>query len=71
MEYKRDTYYDDPKDNIAFERCIDVMSKLMLRYGPDVLEKIGGTSETKYIAKKRIMCYDTHIAMRGGIGIWI
>lgn len=40
MEYKRDTYYDDPKDNIAFERCIDVMSKLMLKYGPDVLEKI-------------------------------
>ena len=40
MEYKRDTYYDDPKDNIAFERCIDVMSKLMLKYGPDVLEKL-------------------------------
>lgn len=40
MEHKRDTYYDDPKDNTAFERCIDVMSKLMLKYGPDVLEKI-------------------------------
>ena len=40
MEYKRDTYYDDPKDNTAFERCIDVISKLMLKYGPDVPEKI-------------------------------
>ena len=39
MEHKRDIYYDEPKDNIAFERCIDVMSKLMLKYGPDVLEK--------------------------------
>ena len=40
MEHKRDTYYDDPKDNTAFERCIDVMSRLMLKYGPDVLDKI-------------------------------
>ena len=40
MEHKRDTYYDNPKDNTAFERCIDVMSRLMLKYGPDVLDKI-------------------------------
>lgn len=40
MEHKRDTYYDDPKDNIAFERCIDVMSRLILKYGSDMLEKI-------------------------------
>ena len=40
MEPKRDTYYDNPKDNTAFERCIDVMSRLILKYGPDVLDKI-------------------------------
>ncbi len=40
MEHKKNTYYDDPKDNTAFERCIDVMSKLILKYGPDMLEKI-------------------------------
>ena len=40
MEHKRDIYYDDPKDNTAFERCIDVMSRLILKYGPDMLEKI-------------------------------
>ncbi len=40
MQHKRDTYYDDPKDNTAFERCIDVMSRLILKYGPDMLEKI-------------------------------
>ena len=40
MEHKRDTYYDDPKGNTAFERCIDVMNRLMLKYGPDVLDKI-------------------------------
>ena len=40
VEHKKNTYYDNPKDNIAFERCIDVMSRLMLKYGPDVLDKI-------------------------------
>lgn len=40
VEHKRDTYYDDPKDNTAFERCIDVMSRLMLKHGSDVLDKI-------------------------------
>ena len=40
MEQKRNTYYTDPKDNAAFERCIDVMSRLILKYGQDMLEKI-------------------------------
>ena len=54
MEYKRDTYYDDPKDNIAFERCIDVMSKLMLKYGQDVLEKIEREKRDK------VQCEETY-----------
>lgn len=33
-------YYDNPKHNAAFERCIDVMTKLILKYGPQVLERI-------------------------------
>ena len=33
-------YYDDPKHNAAFARCIDVMTKLILKYGPQVLERI-------------------------------
>lgn len=28
--------YDDPKYNAAFDRCIDVMTKLMLKYGKQV-----------------------------------
>ncbi len=40
MEHKKNTYYDDSKDNTAFERCIDVMSRLILKYGSDMLEKI-------------------------------
>jgi len=40
VEHKRNTYYDDPKDNTAFERCIDVMSRLILKYGPDMLARV-------------------------------
>lgn len=31
--------YDNPKYNAAFDRCIDVMTKLMLKYGNQVLER--------------------------------
>lgn len=32
-------YYDDKKYNIAYERCIGVMAKLVQKYGVQVLEK--------------------------------
>ena len=32
-------YYDDPKYNAAFDRCIDVMTHMILKYGPKVLER--------------------------------
>lgn len=31
--------YDDSKYNAAFDRCIDVMAKMMLKYGNQVLER--------------------------------
>ena len=36
----RNSYYKDPKDNIAFERCIEVMSRLIMKYSPGLLEKM-------------------------------
>lgn len=30
----RKKYYDNPKENAAFERCVDVMTELILKYGP-------------------------------------
>lgn len=33
-------YYEDPKYNAAFERCIDVMARLMAKYGPAVLRQL-------------------------------
>ena len=40
MEQKTESYYKDPKDNIAFERCIEVMRRLIMKYGPGLLEKM-------------------------------
>ena len=37
---QRKKYFDDPKHNAAFERCIDVMVKMILKYGPQVLEEL-------------------------------
>ena len=31
--------FEDPKHNAAFDRCIDVMTQLILKYGPAILEK--------------------------------
>ena len=33
--------YDNPKYNAAFDRCIDVMAKLMQKYGIQVLKQQG------------------------------
>ena len=31
--------YDDAKENAAFERCVDIMITLILKYGPAVKRK--------------------------------
>lgn len=33
--------YENAKDNAAFDRCVDVMARLMLKYGNQVLEQQG------------------------------
>ena len=42
-------YYDAPKDNAAFDRCIDVMTKLILKYGKQVLESQESDENDKII----------------------
>ena len=32
--------YDDPKYNAAFDRCVDVMARLLQKYGPQLLGRI-------------------------------
>lgn len=40
-------YYENREDNIAFERCVDVMARLMLKYGPAFLKRM--ESKTIYV----------------------
>ena len=40
-------YYDNREDKIAFERCIDVIARLMLKYGPAFLKRM---------EDKRVIC---------------
>ncbi len=37
--------YDDPKYNAAFDRCVDVMARLLQKYGPQVLEQMEDAAE--------------------------
>lgn len=42
-------YYDNPRDNAAFDRCIDVMTRLILKYGKQVLESQESDEKNKII----------------------
>jgi len=44
MKSMRKKYYDDPNENAAFEGCVDVMTELILKYGP-VLKRRWGWNE--------------------------
>ena len=33
-------YYDEPKYNAVFDRCMDVIVRLMQKYGPQLLEQM-------------------------------
>ena len=46
-------YYEDAKYNAAFERCVDVMARLIEKYGHQVLEKLASAEKTASIWKQR------------------
>ena len=37
--------YDDSKYNAAFDRCVDVMARLLQKYGPQLLGQIQVTEK--------------------------
>lgn len=49
MEMKK--HFEDGKHNAAFERCIDVMARLMQKYGPKLLRDM---EIQKYLTGKGI-----------------
>ena len=64
----RKKYYEDAKENAAFERCADVITSLILKYGPALKRKwnlnewisnIQAESLRKDIACKRYQRYFT------------
>ena len=66
----RKKYYEDAKENAAFERCADVITSLILKYGPDLKQKwnlnewirnIQAESIWKDIACKRYQRYFIHM----------
>lgn len=40
--------YDDPKYNVAFDRCVDVMARLIQKYGPQLLEQTPAMTKDDY-----------------------
>ena len=40
--------YDDPKYNAAFDRCVDVMARLIQKYGPQLLEQTQEMTKDAY-----------------------
>ena len=66
----RKKYYEDAKENAAFERCADVITSLILKYGPALKRKwnlnewirnIQAESLWKDIACKRYQRYFIHM----------
>lgn len=38
-------YYEEAKYNAAFDRCVDVMARLLQKYGPQLLEQMQETAK--------------------------
>ena len=40
-------YYEEAKYNAAFDRCVDVMTRLLQKYGHQVLDKLEQDAQQK------------------------
>lgn len=57
----RNRYYDDAKENAAFERCADVVTALILKYGP-VLKRKWNLND--WIRNIQVDCFWRSLACR-------
>ena len=39
-------YYEEAKYNAAFDRCVDVMARMIQKYGPQILDKLENDDQT-------------------------
>ena len=57
----RKRYYDDAKENAAFERCADVVTALILKYGPALKRK---WNLNDWIRNIKVDCFWRSLASR-------
>lgn len=60
-------YYDDAKENAAFERCADVITALILKYGPALKRK---WNLDDWIRNIQVDCFWRSLAGRRYQRIW-
>ena len=64
----KERFYKNPEQNAAFNRCIDVMTRLIQKYGPAVLAEARKVDEAFALphhnrprSKKYLQCYLEYI----------
>ncbi len=55
---KERKYYEDPNDNAAFLRCVDLLAGLIEKYADVVLEKSAIGIRSIMNTKKQFECHD-------------
>ena len=53
--------YDDPKYNAAFDRCVDVMARLLQKYGPQLLGQMQETEKDEMCIRDSFRTYKAAI----------
>ncbi len=54
----RKKYYEDAKENAAFERCADVITSLILKYGPALKRKWDLNEWIRNIQAESLLIFD-------------
>ena len=48
-------YYEEAKYNAAFDRCVDVMSQMLQKYGHQVLDKLEQDTRRKWSIPRKVI----------------
>ena len=48
-------YYEEAKYNAAFDRCVDVMSQMLQKYGHQVLDKLEQELRRKWSIPRKVI----------------
>ena len=48
-------YYEEAKYNAAFDRCVDVMSQMLQKYGHQVLDKLEQDAPQEWSIPRKVI----------------